>query len=165
MSQQLSADCLNEIFKYLDDKVDLYSCLLVDRLWCEVSVRILWKIIRNYNTLIICLPNESKEVLYKNGFILSTSTSKPPLFNYVTFIKKISISEIYRHINKLHSQNIDSQRFDSNKIQEISVMVTQEILKMLMNQTCLKILDFGVGFFLSSFKTCLSSPILEQSIV
>ncbi len=48
--------------------------------------------------LYLLLPNESKEVLYKIGFILSTSTSKPPLFNYVTFIKKISISEIKKSL-------------------------------------------------------------------
>ena len=43
---QLPADCLNEIFEYLDeysDKVTLRSCLLVNRLWCEISVKILWR--------------------------------------------------------------------------------------------------------------------------
>ena len=39
---QLPVDCLNEIFEYLeDDKVTLQSCLLVNRFWCEISVRIL----------------------------------------------------------------------------------------------------------------------------
>src|SRR6266498_1163692 len=93
---QLPADCLNEIFKQLEkDKVTLHSCLLVNRLWCEVSVPILWTSIQNYNTLIAFLPNESKEILYKNEIIISTSTSKPPLFNYVKFIKNLSIDEIY----------------------------------------------------------------------
>ena len=41
---QLLADCLYEIFEYLeDDKVTLHSCLLVNRLWCEIAVRILWR--------------------------------------------------------------------------------------------------------------------------
>ena len=36
-------DCLNDIFEYLEkDKFSLHSCLLVNRLWCEVAVRILW---------------------------------------------------------------------------------------------------------------------------
>ena len=49
---QLPIDCLNEIFEHLEnDKVTLYSCLLVNRFWCKTSVRILWRIIRNYNTL------------------------------------------------------------------------------------------------------------------
>src|SRR5436190_5346197 len=67
---QLPADCINEIFEHLeDDDATLYSCLLVNRLWCKISVRILWRNIRNYNTLIACLPNESKEILYNNKII------------------------------------------------------------------------------------------------
>ena len=95
---QVPADCLNEIFEYFDkDKLTLHSCLLVNRLWCEVSVRILWTSVWNYDTLIACLPNESKEILYKNGIIPSSiSTSKPPLFNYVAFIKNLEIDKVIR---------------------------------------------------------------------
>ena len=32
MPCQLPADCLNEVFEYLEDKVDLRSCLLVNHL-------------------------------------------------------------------------------------------------------------------------------------
>ena len=82
---QLPSDCLNEIFEYLDDleddKVTLRSCLLVNRLWCEVSVRILWKRVRNYNTLIACLPNESKEILSNN--------------NRLVMMKGVSLSNLY----------------------------------------------------------------------
>ena len=72
---QLPADCLNEIFEYLEkDKFTLHSCLLVNHLWCEVSVRILWRNIfliqyrldvslKLLDTLIACLPNESKDLL------------------------------------------------------------------------------------------------------
>ena len=70
MSQQLSADCLNQIFECYDDDCSkqifeyhdelmmtfqqmenqraLRSCLLVSRLWCQISVRILWRNIQNY---------------------------------------------------------------------------------------------------------------------
>src|SRR5215469_12330417 len=100
---QLSADCLYEIFEYLkDDKASLHSCLLVNRLWCEVSVRILWRNSLNYNNLnysvlISFLPNETKEILSDGGIIVSTSTSKPPMFNYVTFCKVLSINQVERH--------------------------------------------------------------------
>ena len=68
--------CLNEVFENLeDDKVTLHSCLLVNRLWCEVSVRILWRKIWNYGTLISCLPNESKELLRKNEIFISTPSN------------------------------------------------------------------------------------------
>src|SRR5437762_762 len=96
---QLLADCLNEIFEYLDDdEITLYSCLLVNRLWCKISVRILWRSIRNYNTLIACLPNESKEILYKNKIIFSTLTSKPPIFNYASFCKILSVRVVNRNV-------------------------------------------------------------------
>src|ERR1700743_566473 len=98
---QLPSDCLNKIFEYFEeDKVTLHSCLLVNRLWCEVSVRILWKSIRNYNTLIACLPNESKKILYKNGIITSTSTPNPPMFNYSSFCKVLSVYQIYHEIKQ-----------------------------------------------------------------
>src|SRR5436190_18146438 len=96
---QLYADCLYEIFEYLeDDKVTLRSCLLVNHLWSEVSVRILWRSIRNYNTLIACLPNESKEILYREGIITSTLASKPPMFNYVSFCRYLSTDLVIRQL-------------------------------------------------------------------
>src|ERR1043165_9800546 len=99
MAYKLPTDCLIEIIKHLeDDKISLYSCLLVNHHWCEVSVRILWKNVWNFqynvynpysiqhvpslpaifHTLIACLPNESKDRL--NRVFIPTPTSKPPLF-------------------------------------------------------------------------------------
>src|ERR1044072_1819467 len=105
MSQHI--DCLNEIFEHLEnDKVTLHSCLLVNRLWCEVAVRILWRNIWNYSTtnfsstLIACLPNESKEILLKNGIVISTPTLKPPIFNYASFCKVLSMKQINYKIIK-----------------------------------------------------------------
>src|ERR1700752_594896 len=98
MSRQLPADCLNEIFVYLEDEEILDSCLLVNQLWCEVSVRILWRKIRNYNTLIACLPINSKEILCRNRIFISTPTSNPPLFNYVTFVQILSIGKLSQHV-------------------------------------------------------------------
>ena len=75
MAHLLPADCLNGIFENLEDKITLHSCLLVNHLWCEVSVEILWRDIWRFNdfvpyncrpqvvsailsTLIACLPSE-----------------------------------------------------------------------------------------------------------
>ncbi|PKC61914.1 hypothetical protein RhiirA1_465841 [Rhizophagus irregularis] len=100
---QLFDDCLNEIFEYLgDDITSLHSCLLVNRLWCKVSVRILWRNSWNYSdstfdTLIACLPSKSKEILYKNKIIILTPISKPPMFNfnYTAFCKVLSIEYVH----------------------------------------------------------------------
>ena len=75
--------------------------------------------VRNYDTLMACLPNESKEILYGNGIIAPTSTtSKPPLFNYVTFIKDLEINTLFRNVFKNYKSKV----------------VAQEIYKMFMNQ-------------------------------
>ncbi|GBB88024.1 hypothetical protein RclHR1_14540003 [Rhizophagus clarus] len=144
MPCQLPADCLNEIFEYLErDKVTLYSCLLVNRLWCEVSVRILWRNVWNakpiaygrirpysrhrrlkvkpaiLNTLIACLPNNSKTHLLEKGILNSTQISKTPLFDYISFCKVLSIHVIGQMI------------IDVFKNQKY---LTKEIIKMFMNK-------------------------------
>src|SRR5436190_103593 len=102
---QLPVDCLNEIFEYLENDIaTLHSCLLVNRLWCKVAVKILWRNASNYNTknieiLIACLTNEAKERLLENGIITSaTQTSKPPIFNYASFCKILSVNSVYYRI-------------------------------------------------------------------
>src|SRR2546421_4296157 len=115
MSCLLLTECLNEIFENLeDDKITLHSCLLVSRLWCKISVRILWRNIWNVkysnhrseatsailSTLISCLPNESKELLQKNEIFISTPL-KTPLFNYTAFCKVLSINEISQTIHEV----------------------------------------------------------------
>jgi len=142
MACKLPIDCLNDIFEHLRDDKDedtLRSCLLVNRLWCKVSVPILWTNIQNYKTLITCLPNESKEILYKNGIIISTLTSKPPLFNYVAFIKILNFNMIEVGIYK---NNIIPRSTDTNK----RIVIIQEIFKMFMNQISLKRLYFDFDY-------------------
>ncbi|PKC09621.1 hypothetical protein RhiirA5_415418 [Rhizophagus irregularis] len=80
MPRQLIFNCLNCVFEILEyDKNTLFSCLLVNRQWCDISVRILWRDVWNFqnddydykpyvstsivNTLISCLPKESKDLL------------------------------------------------------------------------------------------------------
>jgi hypothetical protein len=155
---QLPADCINEILEYLDeDKITLYSCLLVNRFWCKSAVRILWRNIWNFrysrthvplaiiNTLISCLPDESKDFLSKNEIIISTSVSKRPLFNYASFIKVLSFSEldsIIQHV--LENQNfITSLSLDYNKH-----LIAQEIIKMFMSQaSSLKRLEYYLNSY------------------
>ncbi|GBB98784.1 hypothetical protein RclHR1_03320010 [Rhizophagus clarus] len=135
---QLSADCLNEIFEYLeDDKVSLYSCLLVNRLWCEVSVRILWinagyisKHRRSYDVLISCLPCESKEILSNNGINISISTSKPPMFNYARFCRIISTYMVYFQVENFLKNHSSNDLINENNI----YILAQEIFKLYIKQ-------------------------------
>src|SRR5437762_6301511 len=143
MSLQLSTECLIKIFEILeDDKIALHSCLLVNRLWCRLSVGILWRNVWSFerfsnnrkrdpsvdaailNTLVACLPSESKELLNKNVIFISTPTSKPPLFNYAAFCKVLSIYKICETIDHI----VWEGRINKNNL------VAKEILKMFMNQ-------------------------------
>ncbi|PKY32839.1 hypothetical protein RhiirB3_451296 [Rhizophagus irregularis] len=144
MPCQILVDCLYEILEFLEeDKVTLHSCLLVNRLWCEISVRILWRDVLSFKyasfqseassqilrTLISCLPNESKELLQKNKIPLSTQISKYPLFNYVSFCKYLSIHEI----DLMIQHNLENQQTIINS-NYAKYLLLQEILKMFMKQ-------------------------------
>ncbi|RIA97863.1 hypothetical protein C1645_871098 [Glomus cerebriforme] len=134
---QLLADCLDEIFEYLeDDMTNLHSCLLVNRLWCEISVKIFWRSVLNYctsnfRTLIACLPNESKEILNRNGINISTPTSKPPIFKYASFCKILSI---YRFHYKLELFLKDQRTISLQNLNNNAYIITQEIFKLYFNQ-------------------------------
>ncbi|CAB4387275.1 hypothetical protein GLOIN_2v1784405 [Rhizophagus irregularis DAOM 181602=DAOM 197198] len=161
---KLSIDCLNEIFEYLE-KETLHSCLLVNRLWCESSVRFFWRDGWNYNTLnyctlISCLPEESKEILNKNEIIIPTPTSKPPIFNYATFCKVLSINQAHHMIKNL-IKNSNQQNIFTRDLNNNTNIVMQEICKLFMRQiTSLKKLIFwkspSVNFnFYPGSKNCL----------
>ncbi|PKC05029.1 hypothetical protein RhiirA5_421459 [Rhizophagus irregularis] len=158
MPHQLPADCLNEIFEYIEqDKNTLYSCLLVNRLWCEVAVRILWRNIWNFqyglfympyqirilmsiiNTLISCLPKESKEHLYEKG--IDFKNRKSSLFNYASFCRVLSIHGIDQMIQLiLRKQHSITSNYHKK-------LLSQEILKMFMIQvSSLKSLDCYSGY-------------------
>ena len=89
---QLNIDVLVLIFKKLQDRKSLHSCLLVNREWCCLVVPILWKeypwkeSIFFINTILSFLPSSSKQFLSDNDIKLpSTILLKPPLFNYISF--------------------------------------------------------------------------------
>ncbi|CAG8554994.1 1674_t:CDS:1 [Funneliformis caledonium] len=157
MSYPFTDDCLYEILEYLeDDKVALHSCLLVNRLWCRASVKILWRNVWNYpfdhhnpykvelsiiNTLVSCLPDESKELLYKSIGIVIPPWK--PMMNYASFCKDLSIHEIGSMVEKvLINRPMPSQSFKYSKY-----LVTQELFKMFMKQiTSLRSLDYKLGY-------------------
>ncbi|CAB4429410.1 unnamed protein product [Rhizophagus irregularis] len=128
---RLPADCLTEIFEHLDDKNSLYSCLLVNRLWCKISVGFYWRDMENYstsnfNTLISCLPNESKEILSENKIIISTPTLNP-MFNYASFCKVLSIDRVYTKVEELL---MNQENFSFHDLKDDIIILSQEIFKL-----------------------------------
>src|ERR1051325_8958344 len=106
---KLNIDCLVLIFDQAD-KNSLYSCLLVNKEWCNIVVPILWKTFSWYgsyvdeklfNTILSCLPTPSKQILSNNGVQLpSTILSSSPLFDYISFCK-FPVAEAINKIIKI----------------------------------------------------------------
>ena len=110
----------------------------------------------SFSTLIACLPNDSKEILHENGIIISTPTSKPPMFNYPAFCKVLSVNQINYGINQLlkNQQSISLQNLNNN-----THIVVQEIFKLYMSQiTSLRELTFY------QFQNMTFTFILDQKI-
>ncbi|KAF0384840.1 hypothetical protein F8M41_011546 [Gigaspora margarita] len=85
----LTIDCLEEIIRHLvDHRSSLFSCLLVNRLWCKLAIGLLWSRPFEYHinvkrfsmiiqTYISCLPIAEKQMLRsKNKRILPEVTTK-----------------------------------------------------------------------------------------
>src|SRR4051812_15680082 len=102
---QFFEDCLRIIFtEFKNDSNTLYSCMLVNRYWCQIIVPILWEnpyILKNishkklYNTIFNLLPSDSKKFLLDNNIELPLNTiSNKPLFNYISLSSQISLEFI-----------------------------------------------------------------------
>ncbi|PKC73082.1 hypothetical protein RhiirA1_451554 [Rhizophagus irregularis] len=175
----MATDYFEEILEYLDenDKNTLYSCLLVNRFLCKVSVKFLWRNIWNFKlqseaqrqiirTLLTCLPNESKKLLHKEETIIIpiSETSKPPLFDYVSFFKAFSIDDFIIMIeffiqkstkstkSTKSAKSTKSTKSGSSKnpnhlirLNKSRNLLIEEILKMFISRTSLKILNYTMN--------------------
>ncbi|RIA82696.1 hypothetical protein C1645_880906 [Glomus cerebriforme] len=105
---RLNKDILFLLFEELqDDSKSLFSCLLVNRLWCETVVPILWKNpwrydyinYQNkyylYNIITLNLSDEIKEYLSSQGVKFPSNLQYWPfLFDYLSFCKSINVKVI-----------------------------------------------------------------------
>jgi hypothetical protein len=139
MPSQLPADCLYNIFEYLEDnKVTLHSCLLVDSRWCIASVKIFWRDISKVKrgtsllrTLVACLSSESKDLLHGNGIVIPAPTPRPLLFNYASFCRVFSLDLVYEIVKTF----LKNQRsFALENLKDNVDLVVKELLKMFINQ-------------------------------
>src|SRR6266498_1568370 len=103
---KLNKDILFLIFEELqDDSKSLFSCLMVNRLWCETVIPILWRNPwcydinyknKNYLFTIISfyLSDNIKEFLTRQGIHLPSISHQSLLFDYLSFCKSININTI-----------------------------------------------------------------------
>ncbi|CAG8509859.1 3914_t:CDS:2 [Funneliformis caledonium] len=122
MAHLLPSDCLREIFKFMreisetavEERKLLLSCLLVNRLWCETAVEILWRDPWRFGrfsrdqiywkplsrTIFSCLSKEQKELIKRNNISLSL-TDKRPLFDYIPSIQFLSNDHIKKVVENI----------------------------------------------------------------
>ena len=103
---KLSEDILFLIFEELqDDSKPLFSCLMVNRLWCETVIPVLWRNPWRYNIkyrnksslyyiITFYLSDNIKEFLTKQGIKLPPIPYKSLLFDYLSLCKSMNINVI-----------------------------------------------------------------------
>jgi hypothetical protein len=127
---KFSKDILFLIFEELQGNLSsLFSCLMVNRLWCEAVVPILWKNLWSYNDIvhknrsrsclffiISCyLIDDIKEFITEQGIQLPSDSNQSPLFDYFTFCRSINVKVINSVISigssLAHNQFFIQQKF------------------------------------------------------
>ncbi|GBC05417.1 hypothetical protein RclHR1_06210002 [Rhizophagus clarus] len=138
---KFNKDVLFLIFEELNyDKNSLYSCLLVNRTWCETMVPILWRNPSQHlttidsannlkdkilNVILSHLSKESRENLKNQGIDIFTEEYRRPLFNYINFWKYLDFIFLEKVIL---SKNI--KNFEESKIS----ILRKEILKLFVDK-------------------------------
>src|SRR5581483_2929265 len=98
---KLNEDILYLIFKELQvnryDDENLFSCLTVNKTWCEAIIPILWRNPWKYlkrkklliNLIISHLSDESRNNLKNQGIDFLTNSYQKPLFDYISFCRHL----------------------------------------------------------------------------
>ncbi|RIB04196.1 hypothetical protein C2G38_2223020 [Gigaspora rosea] len=99
----LPTDCLVEVLRHLKyDITSLYSCILVNRLWCKFSIPLLWcspfEFTRHNNkseliiqTYVSCFSEEEKNQFYDKVFLIPDFQELAPTFNYPSYLHNLDI--------------------------------------------------------------------------
>ncbi|CAG8610251.1 4398_t:CDS:2, partial [Scutellospora calospora] len=139
---QLPADCLNEIFEYLSrDGKSLISCLLVNRLWCEIAVPIIWRNPWRFGksfvqSILLChiasLPEVSMDLLNECRVKLNKErlVVPPLLFDYVRYTRILTPFEI-EMIGSAMAWTIENNEIHA---QYVKILIEQELYKSFINK-------------------------------
>ncbi|GBB94114.1 hypothetical protein RclHR1_22950002 [Rhizophagus clarus] len=99
-----------------NDNKSLYSCLLINRTWCETTIPILWrdptrhnltddacKIL--FNVILLHLSKESRNNLKNQKINPFIKTYRKPLFNYISFWRHFDLCFLERVMNDFKMKN------------------------------------------------------------
>ncbi|PKY31406.1 hypothetical protein RhiirB3_448998 [Rhizophagus irregularis] len=117
-----------DIIKYFqDDYSTLYSCVLVNRLWCRLTIPLLWENpfsipTKNYNFIKIYLHNLNDDLKTKlNEYKINDN----PLFNYPSFLKYMNIYKVISSVGEWWlegTSKLGSKYFFQDNFREIICM-------------------------------------------
>jgi hypothetical protein len=124
------------IFKELQHDIKtLFTCLTVNKTWCETIIPILWKnpwksSLKEKNSLcnviISHLSDESRKNLKSQGVDFLTNHYQRPLFNYVNFCRQLNLN----NLNKIISTNDHIVTFSTIKKE----IIEKEIINLFINE-------------------------------
>ncbi|CAG8475026.1 995_t:CDS:1 [Diversispora eburnea] len=149
MATKIPTEILIKILNNCQSTRDLYSSLLVNRIWCKVTIPILWelplgqecwgddKTLRKkalcIRTYISCMDTHARTLLIQNEFDLSSS-SHQATFDYPSFAHKFIIGNLVNFIS-IYLQQIVSSDQDNykNTITKPRILFL-EIFKLIINR-------------------------------
>src|SRR3954463_13350748 len=149
---ELNRDVLFMISENLqDDTISLYSCLLVNKSWCEAIVPMLWKIpgqlllteqaeIILFKVILSHLSEESRDIIKKQGIDVFTGIYQTPSFNYIY---------LWRHLDLHLLDNMITRNIKESNIS----MIKNELLKLFVNNNT----KFTSLYFPSNFTYQISN--------
>ncbi|CAG8548239.1 2299_t:CDS:1 [Diversispora eburnea] len=176
MASKIPPEILIKILNNVQSTQDLYSSLFVNRIWCKVTIPILWELplgqeyrsteklkkkalcIRTY---ISCMDTQARTLLIQNGFDLSSSPPRAT-FDYPSFTHKVMIFNLFFFVFIYSPQNIGSYQHIKKYINSNEIIITEkskilfrEIYKLIINRCT----------FLNSFKMTEVPKIFSKKIL
>ncbi|EXX55539.1 uncharacterized protein OCT59_005902 [Rhizophagus irregularis] len=128
----------HEIIKYFrNDFSTLHSCILVNRLWCRLSIPLLWENpfsipTQNYNFIGIYLHDlndELKAKLKEEYKIDDNLYSSNTLFNYPTLLKYLYTPKIISSIRKWSNNVIENLNIENNSVTKFKRLILISLIK------------------------------------
>ncbi|CAB4433253.1 unnamed protein product [Rhizophagus irregularis] len=161
-----------EVIKYFqNDYSTLYSCILVNRLWCRLTIPLLWE-----NPFSICTENNDFIEIYlcnlNNDFItllneykiFNNSLSTNTLFNYPSFLKYLNTYKFITSIDKWVDYVIRNSTFEISYLFKDFDSVSKLIFKIFIeNEIKLHTLEIEIsGTYYSTYFNEILELILQN---
>ncbi|PKY26461.1 hypothetical protein RhiirB3_528594 [Rhizophagus irregularis] len=167
-----------EVIKYFqNDYSTLYSCILVNRLWCRLTIPLLWE-----NPFSICTGNNDFIEIYlhnnlNNDFItilneykiFNNSLSTNTLFNYPSFLKYLNTHKFIYYVDKWVDYVMRNSKFKTNYLFKHFDSVSKLIFKIFIENEIklhtLEIDNSGTYYSGAYFKEILELILQNQNFI